>query len=91
MSEFITSAGEICEPYESMGVIDSNYVSENFFDYGTALTLLREYAQNNGADGVIHIHYNERSAIGEKTVCFSKQNVTVFEVRCWGTMIKLKK
>lgn len=90
MSEFITSAGDICEPYECLDLITASENSEGNFDYQGALAILVNYAKKNGADGVIHVNFNERSAVGTKKVCFQDQSVTIFEVRVWGTMIKLK-
>lgn len=91
MANFVTSAGDICEPYECMAVITANTNNETGFDYQSALALLTDYAKKNGADGVIHVNFNERSAVGTKRVCFQDQNVQIFEVRVWGTMIKFKK
>ena len=90
MAKFITSAGEICEPYESLELITAHKGGEGSFDYQAALALLVEHAKKNGADGIIHVQFNERSAVGTKKVCFQDQSVTIFEVRAWGTMIKLK-
>lgn len=90
MTNFVTSAGDICEPYETMGIITAHKSNEGNFDYQDAMSLLVDYAKKNGADGVIHVSFNERSAVGTKKVCFQDQSVTVFEVRVWGTMIKLK-
>ena len=90
MAKFITSAGDICEPYESLELITAQKGSEGDFDYQGALAFLVEHAKKNGADGIIHVQFNERSAVGTKKVCFQDQSVTIFEVRAWGTMIKLK-
>jgi uncharacterized protein YbjQ (UPF0145 family) len=90
MANFITSAGDICEPYVCMDLITAHKSNEGDFDYQGALTLLVDHAKKNGADGVIHVSFNERSAVGTKKVCFQDQNITIFEVRVWGTMIKLK-
>jgi hypothetical protein len=90
MAKFITSAGDICEPYESLDLITAHKGGEGSFDYQAALALLVEHAKKNGADGIIHVSFNERSAVGTKKVCFQDQSVTIFEVRAWGTMIKLK-
>lgn len=90
MADFITSAGDICEPYESLGVVTAWKSGEGEFDYQGALAILVKHAKGNGADGVIHVSFNERSAVGTKKVCFQDQTVTIFEVRAWGTMIKLK-
>lgn len=90
MNNFITSAGNICEPFESLGIITAFKSTEGNFDYQDALALLIDHAKKNGADGVIHVSFNERSAVGTKKVCFQNQSVTIFEVRVWGTMIKLK-
>lgn len=91
MTNFITSTGNICEKYECLEVITAWKTTEGNFDYTGALDFLIDHAKKNGADGVINIGFNERSAVGTKKVCFSDQKVTVFEVRTWGTMIKLKK
>jgi len=91
MANFIKSTGDICEPYECLDIITAWKSSEGDFDYQGALAILLDYAKKNGADGVIHVNFNERSAVGTKKVCFSDQNVSIFEVRTWGTMIKLKK
>jgi len=90
MAKFITSAGDICEPYESLELITAQKGGEGEFDYQGAMALLVEHAKKNGADGIIHVNFNERSAVGTKKVCFQDQSVTIFEVRAWGTMIKIK-
>ncbi|MFM8575993.1 MAG: hypothetical protein ACKOBF_09015 [Limnohabitans sp.] len=90
MANFITSAGDICEPYECMDLITAYKSGEGNFDYQGALAFLVDHAKKSGADGVIHVNFNERSAVGTKKVCFQDQTVTIFEVRVWGTMIKLK-
>ena len=90
MAKFITSAGDICEPYETLDLITAHKGGEGSFDYQAALALLVEHAKKNGADGIIHVSFNERSAVGTKKVCFQDQSVTIFEVRAWGTMIKIK-
>jgi hypothetical protein len=90
MAKFITSAGDICEPYESLDLITAHKGGEGSFDYQATLALLVEHAKKNGADGIIHVQFNERSAVGTKKVCFQDHSVTIFEVRAWGTMIKLK-
>lgn len=87
----IYSTGDIQESYESLGVIYADHSSEGAFDYMGALKLLTDLAEAEQADGVIHISFNERMAIGQKQVCFQNQDVQMPEVRVWGTMIKLKK
>jgi len=90
MANFITSAGDICETYECMDVITAFKSGEGNFDYPGALAFLVDQAKKNGADGLIHVNFNERSSVGTKKVCFQDQSVTIFEVRVWGTMIKVK-
>jgi uncharacterized protein YbjQ (UPF0145 family) len=84
----ITSAGDIKQNYESLGVLFASYSSKKSFEYLSALAQLQKFASEKGADGVIHVNFNERSALG-KEGCFGNDTVQIFEVRCWGTMIKL--
>ena len=90
MANFIVSAGDICETYECLDLITASKSGEGEFDYQGALAHLVAHAKKSGADGVIHVQFNERSAVGTKKVCFQDQTITIFAVRAWGTMIKLK-
>ena len=45
MAKFITSAGDICEPYESLDLITAQKGSEGDFDYQGALAFLVEHAK----------------------------------------------
>ena len=65
--------------------------ARTYLDKAGAASLLSNLAMQSGADRVIHIRFNERSAVGTKKVCFQDQAVQVLEVRAWGKMIKLKK
>lgn len=85
--DMITSAGDIKESYATLGVGFASYSAKGAFDYTAALSKLTKFAQQNGADGVIYVSFNERSALG-KEGCFGNDTVQIFEVRCWGTMIK---
>ena len=72
-----------------MGLVFGSFSQQGDFNYEEALKQMVAYAKLKGADAVIHIGFNERSAVGTQQVCFQNQTVTVFEVRCWGTMVKL--
>ena len=45
MAKFITSAGDICEPYETLDLITAHKGGEGSFDYQAALALLVEHAK----------------------------------------------
>lgn len=85
--KFVVSTGGICEPYECIDVVVTSNRGTGSFDYIGAYKTLVDHAKRQGADGLIHIGFNERSAIGK--TCFGGEE-TVYETRCWGTMIKLK-
>ena len=86
-TKFVVSTGGICEPYECMDVVVASNSGRGAFDYDGAKKILIDTAIRRGADGVIYIGFNERSAVGK--TCFGGVE-TIFETRCWGTMIKLK-
>lgn len=85
----IVSTGDIKQDYEVIDFIDF-YHSSDYFDYGGAVELLKEEAAERGADGVIHISFHQRDAVGTKKVCFSEETIAIREIYAWGTLIRLK-
>ena len=84
----ILSSGDITTSYSTLGLVYGSQTTEGDFDYEGAVAQMQAVARKESADAILHIGFNERSAIGSKQVCFSNEAVTLFEVRCWGTMVK---
>lgn len=86
----LTSSGDIKRAYVTMGLVFGEFSREGGFGYEEALSRMTSVASQKGADAVIHIGFNERSTIGVRQVCFQNQTVSIFEVRCWGTMVRFE-
>jgi len=91
----LTSSGSIEEEYETIGLVvgfaSSRQTWRGTVDvpkaYKASLQSLVESARARGADGVIHVSFQNRVAIGPGCAG-SKQ---VFEVFAWGTAVKLRR
>ncbi|MGF1592141.1 MAG: hypothetical protein ACFCUW_02615 [Kiloniellaceae bacterium] len=90
----ITAAGNINQPYESLGVVLA-VISRQESGCGGGLPVgqalvdatndLKMQASSKGADGVIHISYMHR--VSTSAGCGGSKSS--FEVYAWGTAIRL--
>lgn len=98
----LTAAGNINEPYEVVGVVHAmasrSPQSEGFgkpkvmpvmATYQDALSRLTEAAARSGANGVIHVAYEQRLAVGSRPGCTGDKTEQVLEVYAWGTAVIL--
>lgn len=92
--DVLTSAGNLNQPFESLGVVLA-VVSRQESGCGGGLPVgqalidatddLRRQAHDKGADGVIHISYMHR--VSSSAGCGG--STSHFEVYAWGTAIRL--
>lgn len=98
----LTAAGNINEAYEVIGVVHAmanrTPQSEGFGKpkvmpvmaaYEDALSRLKDAAKRSGANGLIHISYEQRVAVGNRPGCTGDRAEQVLEVYAWGTAITL--